>query len=464
MGYGTWTDPGDATVYLISQEPQPTPTTTPTPIPTHTAPPPTYTTGQILDSQTGKTINGATVQIDGGTLRVFTDAQGRFYIHGASPGWHKLQIWGFAYEFREFDIYVHASGTTEIDTIYLGKISGTVVGRLLDSQTGDPLVAATVQLDGGGQWRTLTDEEGNFMLIFVTPGTHTLQAWGYAYDFQERSIQVNDQGPTDVGELNFDIIPDTVRGQVIDEGTGRPILNAHVQYDSGGPGKETSTNITGRFILINVADGNHQLQVWGWAYGFAQQSFTHTGSTSTDVGVVYLNPEGGTVSGRLVDSVTGLPVYNATAQLDGGQYAPWKTLSAINGDFILYNVSAGSHQFQTWGYAYRYYSANITTTQGGSYSFGDLQLTPDPNTFNGRVLDAQTRLPIEGATIILSNGHDITTTSFPDGRFVLLNVPEGIYRITVEAPGYYLAYFKAAHPGDNMNVEVGDVLLPQIGN
>ncbi len=432
-------------------------TPTPTPAPVL----PSVVIGTIADIQTRKPVNGATVQIDGGALKAFSNAQGKFYIHGVSPGAHTLQVWGFAYEYKEKNINVSSNSIYDAGSFNLLKVAGTVVGRLTDSTTDEPLAAATVQLDGGDQWRTLTDEQGNFMLIFVAPGAHKLQAWGYAYTFQEHNIVVNSSGPTDVGNKSFMIIPDTVRGQIVDKGTGRPILGAHVQYDGGGEGKQVATNITGRYILVSVPAGNHELQSWGWAYGFNQKKITHSAGTATDAGQLALAPVGGTVNGRLLDAVNGLPVYNATIQLDGGNYAPWKTTSQLNGDFIVYDVTGGTHQFQTWGYAYRFLQQAIECVTGQNKSMGDIQLTPDPNTFNGRVLDAQTRLPISGAEVVCTGaGKTITTKSFPDGRFVLLNVPKGVFDITVDATGKTLVYFKSAHPGENLNVELGDVLIP----
>lgn len=422
----------------------------------------TYVEGLILDPDTSKPVNGATVQIDGGTLRTFTDAKGNFRLYGVTSAPHKLQCWSFAFEFDERDI-MPADSPTSVGVILLSKINGTVVGRLTDSETGEPLAAAIVQLDGGNKWRTLTDEQGYFMLIFVTSGEHKLQAWSYAYSFQEHSIQVNEDGPTDVGSLSFDIIPDTVRGRIIDAKTGRPVMGAQAQFDGGGAGKETQTNINGRFILINVPAGYRQLQTWGWAYSFAQKDFAQTAGTATDLGQIQIEPIGGTVNGRLLDAVNGLPVYNAVVQLDGGNYGSWKTSSLLNGDFIVYDVTGGTHQFQTWGWAYRFLEQAIECVAGENKGMGDIAMTPDPNTINGRVLDAQTQLPIEGATIILaSGGLNITSKSFPDGRFVLLGVRWGTYDITIENEGYYLVHLKTYHPGENLNISVGDVLLPKL--
>ena len=116
-----------------------------------------------------------------------------------------------------------------------------VVGRLVDDQTGEPLVNARVQLDYNMAGGTMTDEDGQFMLIFVAPGLHRLQSWGYAYTFQEQIIDVNSYAVTDIGELRFSMIADAVRGQVADANSGRPIEGAVVQYDGGAEGKRVYT-------------------------------------------------------------------------------------------------------------------------------------------------------------------------------------------------------------------------------
>ena len=445
---------GGFNAWKIMPSPTPTPTPTPTPVVF------SVVKGAIIDPQTSKPVNGASVQIDGGAAQTFTNAKGKFYLCGVLPGAHQLQVWGFAYDFKNLDAGVPQDGTLDIGTISLPKIGGTVVGKLVDSHTGEPLPAATVQLDGGGRWRTLTDEQGNFMLIFVEPGEHILQAWGFAYSFQEHFINVNASGPTDVGSLAFNIIPDTVRGQIVDKNTGRPVMGAHVQFDGGGDGRQTITNINGRFILVNVPSGERRLQTWGWAYNFNEIQFTQNSGGTSDMGLVQIAPMKGTIYGRLLDAVNGLPIYNAVVQLDGGGNPTWKTYSLPNGDFIVYDVSDGAHQLQTWGYAYRFLAPPSICFSVDSKGLGDLRLLPDPNTFNGRALDAQTRLPIQGAEIILSGeGQYISTKSFPDGRFVLLNVPKGSYDITVEEAAHSLVHIRTAHPG-GINVDIGDVLLP----
>lgn len=430
---------------------------------------PYYLTGQILDVEWGMPVNGATVQIDNGAVMAFADNQGKFYLYGVTPTVHRLQTWGIAHEFAERVVYMPSGKSYDVGPIYIRKIDGVVFGKILDSMTGEPLVRATVQIDGGKIWRTQTDQFGNYMFYNVDRVPHVLQCWGYGYTYFQKGFFVNPEGSLKIDDISLSIIHDAVWGQVLNAKTKRPIRNATVQYDGGGTGRETKTNADGRFLLFNIPAGYHQLQVWGLAYSFVGQSFHHAVNGSENLGTIDLAPIGGSISGRVVDAINGLPVLNAIVQIDGGTGVDsWKTTTDSNGEYILYNISDGMHKIQSWGYGFRYQEIDINFSSENN-NIADISLVPDPNTFTGRVLDANTRLPIEKSNIIMSDNHQwVTATSFSDGRFVLLNVrPEtdynspAAYDITAEALDNDLVYLRAVHPGEGQSVNLGDFLLPQ---
>jgi len=170
-----------------------------------------------------------------------------------------------------------------------------------------------------------------------------------------------------------------------------------------------------------------------------------------------------------VDATNGLPVLNATVQINGGAGVDsWKTTTDSNGEYILYNISDGVQKIQTWGYGYRFQEYDFDFFSENT-NINDIALIPDPNTFTGRVLDADTRLPIEKSLIIMSDNNQwVKSESFSDGRFVVLNVrPEtdynspAAYDITAEALDNDLVYLRSIHPGEGQNVNLGDFLLPK---
>jgi len=54
---------------------------------------------------------------------------------------------------------------------------------------------------------------------------------------------------------------------------------------------------------------------------------------------------------------------------------------------------------------------------------------------SGTVTDADTRAPLSGANVLLSNS-DLTTVSDAEGRFAITNVPPGLYTVCVSLVGY----------------------------
>lgn len=67
-----------------------------------------------------------------------------------------------------------------------------------------------------------------------------------------------------------------------------------------------------------------------------------------------------------------------------------------------------------------------------------LPAEPTVGRLRGRVVSATRGLPVVGATVGVAGG-TLSTTTRPDGTFVLLGVPAGTHNVLVEAPGFYPA-------------------------
>jgi len=66
---------------------------------------------------------------------------------------------------------------------------GTVTGRVTDAKSGQPIVGASVVLDGT-RWHATTSENGAYRLAEVKPGTYTLTASRIGYAKQSQSVTV----------------------------------------------------------------------------------------------------------------------------------------------------------------------------------------------------------------------------------------------------------------------------------
>lgn len=110
-----------------------------------------------------------------------------------------------------------------------GTISGTVV-----DESGDPIEGACVRAFGGGWWHphvTQTDDDGNYELSGLAPGTYIVRAWAFGYigeywDDQPNwhlADEIQCTGPGFVFDADFELA----------ESSGGPFLIAGIVSDPG---------------------------------------------------------------------------------------------------------------------------------------------------------------------------------------------------------------------------------------
>ena len=83
--------------------------------------------------------------------------------------------------------------------------TGAIIGKVIDAETGQPLVGANILVVGTGVG-SATDAEGDFEIRNLTPGTHTLRISFVGYAAQE-SVIVLSEGEEYV--WNVDMVPGT---------------------------------------------------------------------------------------------------------------------------------------------------------------------------------------------------------------------------------------------------------------
>ncbi|MBI1851371.1 MAG: carboxypeptidase regulatory-like domain-containing protein [Planctomycetes bacterium] len=163
--------------------------------------------GVVLDMLTHRGIEGAVVRVesqgdgpDGGTRMVFrrgggsnpegitTDRDGKFRVGHLAPGKYRVTAAkeGFGQDSKgPIEVSKSASHVTGTE-IQLGA-GGTLVGRVVDSETGTPIEHANIQgRDSSGGALILsefvqTDSDGRFRITGVRPGTCSLTAFSMGY-------------------------------------------------------------------------------------------------------------------------------------------------------------------------------------------------------------------------------------------------------------------------------------------
>jgi len=161
----------------------------------------------------------------------------------------------------------------------------TISGQVLDSQTKNAIVAATVSLSPGGAM-AVTDANGNFSFS-VSAGTYTLTASALTYTSASQSVTVKGGQRLVVSfKLTSVTAYGSISGGVVDSATQAPIVGATVSLSNG---LMRVTDANGNFSFTVVLSGSYTLTVSGLGYVTQSQSVTvkagHT--TNVQVGLVH---------------------------------------------------------------------------------------------------------------------------------------------------------------------------------
>jgi hypothetical protein len=377
------------------------------------------------------TIPGATVTVTGPvTATATTDAEGKYSIGLLPVGTYTVSFSAFGYlspadqtaTILTPGITVPINGEFNLPS----TISGTV-----EDPTGAPLAGATVTADGPVFATATTGPDGSYSIDGLEPGTYsvTFHADGFI-DPDAQSIVIPSYGST-VPANGKVKAPSTISGTVTNAGAN-PVEGATVVID-GPTWSTTTTAADGTYSFGVLPPGTYDLTVTADGYvdsttiavpvptfgSNVTQDVTLAASSSIDVLVadvldhaivgatVNVSSDAGTFTGTTDGTghaiVSGLPLgtYTATASADG---------------FL-----EGSQTF--------------TVSNNGSSTSGKITLNA-VDQISGTITDTSA-VPIEGASITLTNSEGVrTTVSAADGTYLFTDLGPDTYTFSIAADGY----------------------------
>jgi hypothetical protein len=229
----------------------------------------------------------------------------------------------------------------------------------------------------------------------------------------------------------------TATGKVIDNSTNALLKAVSVTLESDA-GINTMTDQAGTFSLANCPPGAQKLLFALPGYAGASTSLVITAGTIVDLGTIPLspNPTTGMVKGTVTEAATGMPLSGVVIDMTGSATA--STTTAADGTFSFIDVPPGQVTLTASKAGYYAVSGSGNVLAGGTLFFNpQLPTTPPAATTGsliGKVFDAATNMPIQGASITLSGGPSTTTGS--NGAFAITEIAPNTYEITIAAPGY----------------------------
>ena len=171
----------------------------------------------------------------------------------------------------------------------------------------------------------------------------------------------------------------TISGRVVDVDTGLPIANVRMRADDPATrrGPRTDTGPDGRYSLSGIGPGVYIVSADGVPKGYIIENyddklawedaarFTITGTEVVE-GIDFGLKRGATISGRVIDAVTGLPIVKMdvrAAPADGGPDISWGETD-IEGRYTLKGLPDGVVEVFVVGQGYIRMSKTVMVRDG----------------------------------------------------------------------------------------------------
>ena len=409
--------------------------------------------GAVTDSITHAGIVGASVTCTGSPTctGTTTGAGGTYTLSNLAAGTYTVQASASGYGTLSQPDTV-TTGAAPPDNFNLIPNAGTISGTVTAAAGGAGIEGATVACTG-----TLTctstvtsDSAGDYILSNLTEGSYQITASMTGYAPETFTVVV---GPGGAPQQNFLLAasPGTISGTVKDSVTNAGVAGATVAC-SGTPTCTSATTASDGSYTLTVAAGTYTILV------------SHTGYTSQSLpGVIVtsggntpesfsLAPNPGTISGKVTNSVTGLPISSATVACTGTLMCTSAT-TLSDGTYSIGSLQEGTYQLTASFTNYSSENFNVSVGPGGAPS-QNFTLVPNTGSISGTVTAAVGGAGIEGATVACTGTLTCTSTVTSDssGDYLLGGLTEGTYQITASMTGYAPETFMVAvAPGGTPN-------------
>ena len=300
----------------------------------------------VLAGPEGGWVSGATVGVAPEAAFAETEAQGAFELpNDLPPGKHPIHASAHGYPVWRGEVEVVAGRTSELE-IRLER-GARIEGRLLGLD-GAPVAVVKVlasEEDRGGWYHDrfapsecVSDEQGLFTLDWLAPGRRELNASDYERPElgRARASVTCVAGETATCELRLER-GNTIAGTVVDE-AGAPLVGWSVGAETSGMSqwypRRARTDAAGRFELLNLGDGNHDVVVRAPEFGPPRATANGVPVGTRELALVVNGAHAalGTLRGRVLDpTAPTLEDLDVTLWQVGGREGHFLELDAASG-------------------------------------------------------------------------------------------------------------------------------------
>lgn len=350
--------------------------------------------GLVNDRATNAPLSGASITLSGaGNKIATTDDAGGFTINDLVPGSYSVTYTRNGYSPATQSYTVNAGQTSDAGIIGLTQLAsaGIIRGQVLAANSNTPLSRVTISVSGVTTASAVTDANGRYELMGITPGAVVIAASLTGYQTTSGTATVTG-GQTLVFSptvyANNQTAPTTIRylGKVVSAGQALPLNGVTIQI-AGASNASAVTDASGRFD-ITLSPGSYSATFSLTGYNGVTQTFVAPGGTTVDAGTVALLPVKtvSTIKGR-VTTTSNVGIAGASIQIVGTSTI---VTSAADGGYTLDNISGTNLTIRASATGYNSQAVSLqlsaptdvqqnftlTPQNAGALSIGELAVTP----------------------------------------------------------------------------------------
>lgn len=400
--------------------------------------------GRVRDEDSNEDIEGANIKITnafGLTIaNATTDANGQYEVDSLAPGNYVGTFASDGHGAKNFGFYIRSDETTTVDC-FLKRLTGVLAGTV--SSSGTPVGGAKIDVVANNVVvaKTVANDDGTYTIRGLSPGRYTciFTADGYstttlgALITNNRTFTLDAELKQIFGSLTGTV---TTNGGVALPGAVILVNNS----DSDVLVSRRVTDVNGDYSVSDLNPGSYSITASFPNYQSLLGGAIITSGNESELDFS-LTPNPSTIVGTIINEETGDRITGESIQMqliDSNGVLLTTTFSTNEGEFTFENVLVNTYTINANTEAYRSSYASVKTEPGQTVTTS-VGLVPLPGFITGTLRDADTGLPIAGATINISNALGFQVDSLitsGDGEFLTVGLPAGIYTMAVVAEGY----------------------------
>lgn len=403
---------------------------------------PATITGTITNAQTGTPIASTNVEVRvldaNGVLiaSVFSDRNGIYSVQNLGSGTYSVVVSAANFQVNIMTIKLTPG---EIDTANIALLPdpGFIMGNVKGAITNAPIPGAAANIsDSQGVLvdTVLTDTNGSFMTVGLSPGMYTVTVIAQDYQNQIIGAIVTADVTTPVsvvlqpnpGQITGVITPTNIDAIVQLYTTDNLFINS-IAVDENG-----------NYQFMNLAPGMYIIKAVAQNYAVSQAGVTVI-SAQTPIVNLTINPNPAQIQG-MIQSNAGDPIVNATVKIiDAGETIIGIGLTNQEGRYSIGSIPPGSYSVIATAPKFQSEQRGIFVNANQSVTNFDFILQSNPGAISAQVTDEMTENPLAGATVLIRNSQDVliaSTVTSPFGNVIVSGLKEGNYTVAATVTNY----------------------------